>query len=116
GHARQSSREAVPARAERCAVLPYRPPRPLPAHRLRCEIGEERARADHFLRRSGRGHTGHHLGTPHDTPDQARLADMYTVEAVPAGALGNASFLVADTDRGVGLVVDHLRELERYLT
>ena len=41
---------------------------------------------------------------------------MYTVEAVPAGELGNASFLVADTDRGVGLVVDPLRDIERYLT
>src|SRR5947208_239326 len=40
---------------------------------------------------------------------------MYTVEAVPAGELGNASFLVADTDRGVGLVVDPLRDIERYL-
>ena len=40
---------------------------------------------------------------------------MYTVEAVPAGELGNASFLVADTDRGVGLVVDPLRDIERYV-
>src|SRR5256886_12543450 len=40
---------------------------------------------------------------------------MYTVEAVPAGELGNTSFLVADTDRGVGLVVDPLRDIERYL-
>ena len=40
---------------------------------------------------------------------------MYTVEAVPAGELGNASFVVADTDRGVGLVVDPLRDIERYL-
>ena len=41
---------------------------------------------------------------------------MYTVEAVPAGELGNTSFVVADTDRGVGLVVDPLRDIERYLT
>ena len=40
---------------------------------------------------------------------------MYTVEAVPAGELGNASFLVADTDRGVGMVIDPLRDIERYL-
>ena len=40
---------------------------------------------------------------------------MYTCEAIPAGELGNASFLVADTDRGVGLVVDPLRDIERYL-
>src|SRR2546430_10484818 len=40
---------------------------------------------------------------------------MYTVEAIPAPELGNASFLVADTDHGVGLVVDPLRDTERYL-
>src|SRR2546427_1578087 len=40
---------------------------------------------------------------------------MYTVEAIPAPELGNASFLVADTERGVGLVVDPLRDIERYL-
>ena len=40
---------------------------------------------------------------------------MYTVEAVPAGELGNASFLVADTDRGMGMVIDPLRDIERYL-
>src|SRR5260370_34483951 len=40
---------------------------------------------------------------------------MYTVEAIPASELGNASFLVADTDRGVGLVIDPLRDIERYL-
>jgi len=40
---------------------------------------------------------------------------MYTVEAITAGELGNASFLVADTDRGVGLVVDPLRDIERYV-
>ena len=40
---------------------------------------------------------------------------MYTVEAIPAPELGNSSFLVADTDRGVGLVIDPLRDIERYL-
>src|SRR4029077_19164829 len=40
---------------------------------------------------------------------------MYTVEAIPAHELGNSSFLVADPDSGVGLVVDPLRDLERYL-
>src|SRR2546426_2739163 len=40
---------------------------------------------------------------------------MYMVEAIPAPELGNASFLVADTDHGVGLVVDPLRDIERYL-
>ena len=40
---------------------------------------------------------------------------MYTVEAFPAPELGNASFLVADTDRGIGLVIDPLRDIDRYL-
>src|SRR5260370_9017718 len=40
---------------------------------------------------------------------------MYTVEAIPQTELGNSSFLVADTDRGVGLVIDPLRDIERYL-
>jgi hydroxyacylglutathione hydrolase len=40
---------------------------------------------------------------------------VYTVEAIPAPELGNASFLVADIERGVGLVVDPLRDIERYL-
>src|SRR5205807_9520038 len=40
---------------------------------------------------------------------------MYTVEAIPAPELGNTSFVVADTDRGVGLVIDPLRDIERYL-
>ena len=40
----------------------------------------------------------------------------YTVEAITASELGNASFVVADTDRGVGLVIDPLRDIERYLT
>src|SRR5712691_11456720 len=41
---------------------------------------------------------------------------MYTVEAVPARELGNSSFVIADTDRGVGLVIDPVRDIERYLT
>jgi hydroxyacylglutathione hydrolase len=41
---------------------------------------------------------------------------MYTVEAIPAPELGNASFLVADTDRQVAMVIDPLRDIERYLT
>jgi len=40
---------------------------------------------------------------------------MYMVEAIPAPELGNASFLVADTDHGVALVIDPLRDIERYL-
>lgn len=40
---------------------------------------------------------------------------MFKVEAIPASELGNASFVVADTDRGVGLVIDPLRDIERYL-
>src|SRR5438309_9631740 len=40
---------------------------------------------------------------------------MYTVEAIPAPGPGNTSFVVADTDRGVGLVIDPLRDIERYL-
>ena len=40
---------------------------------------------------------------------------MYTVEAVPASELGNSSFLVADQERGVGLVIDPLRDIEPYL-
>src|SRR4029077_10598712 len=40
---------------------------------------------------------------------------MYTVEAIPAHELGNSSFLVADTDHGVGFVVDPLRDIERYV-
>ncbi|HEV2477379.1 MAG TPA: rhodanese-like domain-containing protein [Candidatus Dormibacteraeota bacterium] len=40
---------------------------------------------------------------------------MYTVEAVPAPELGNTSFVVADTDRGAGVVIDPFRDIERYL-
>jgi hydroxyacylglutathione hydrolase len=41
---------------------------------------------------------------------------MYTIEAIRAPELGNASFLVADTDRRVAMVIDPLRDIERYLT
>src|SRR3984893_11731365 len=41
---------------------------------------------------------------------------MFTVEAFPATELGNASFLVADSDRGLGLVVDPYRDIDDYLT
>jgi hydroxyacylglutathione hydrolase len=41
---------------------------------------------------------------------------VYTVEAIPAPELGNTSFVLADTDRGVGAVIDPLRDIERYLT
>jgi hydroxyacylglutathione hydrolase len=41
---------------------------------------------------------------------------VYTVEAVPASELGNTSFLVADTEHGVGVVIDPFRDIERYLT
>ena len=40
---------------------------------------------------------------------------MYRVEAFPAPELGNASFLVADTDRRVGVIIDPLRDIDRYL-
>jgi len=40
---------------------------------------------------------------------------MYAVEAIPAPELGNSSFLVADTERKVALVIDPLRDIERYL-
>ncbi|MGA7910427.1 MAG: MBL fold metallo-hydrolase [Candidatus Dormiibacterota bacterium] len=40
---------------------------------------------------------------------------MFTIQAFPAPELGNASFLIADTDRGVGMVVDPLRDIDRYL-
>ncbi|GAC1475667.1 MAG: MBL fold metallo-hydrolase [Candidatus Dormibacteraceae bacterium] len=41
---------------------------------------------------------------------------MFTIEAFPAAELGNASFLIADPDRGVGLVVDPVRDVDGYLT
>jgi hydroxyacylglutathione hydrolase len=40
---------------------------------------------------------------------------LFKVEAFPAPELGNASFLVADPDRGVALVVDPLRDVGPYL-
>ena len=39
----------------------------------------------------------------------------YTVEAVPAPELGNTSFVVCDVERGVGVVIDPFRDIERYL-
>ena len=41
---------------------------------------------------------------------------MYTVEAVPAPELGNTSFVVADAEHGIGVVIDPFRDIERYLT
>ena len=41
---------------------------------------------------------------------------MFTVEAFPAPELGNSSFLLADPDQGVGLVVDPYRDIDDYLT
>src|SRR5258708_20711893 len=41
---------------------------------------------------------------------------MFTVEAFPATELGNASFLIADPDRGRGLVVDPYRRVHDSLT
>ena len=40
---------------------------------------------------------------------------MYEVEAIPAPELGNASFVAFDEDHGVGVVIDPLRDIERYL-
>jgi hydroxyacylglutathione hydrolase len=40
---------------------------------------------------------------------------VHTVEVIRAPELGNASFLVADADRGAALVIDPLRDIERYL-
>jgi hydroxyacylglutathione hydrolase len=40
---------------------------------------------------------------------------VFTTRAFPAPELGNASFLVADTDRGFGVVIDPLRDIDRYL-
>jgi hydroxyacylglutathione hydrolase len=41
---------------------------------------------------------------------------MVVVEAFPARELGNASFLLADPDHGVGLIVDPYRDVDGYLT
>ena len=41
---------------------------------------------------------------------------MVVVEAFPAPELGNASFLLADPDHGVGLVVDPYRDVDGYMT
>ena len=40
---------------------------------------------------------------------------MFKVEAVRAPELGNASFVVSDPERGVGAVIDPMRDVERYL-
>ena len=40
---------------------------------------------------------------------------MFKVEVVRAGELGNASFVVSDPDRGAGIVIDPLRDIDRYL-
>jgi hydroxyacylglutathione hydrolase len=40
---------------------------------------------------------------------------LFTVEVFRAPELGNASFLIADPDHGVGLVVDPLRDIDHYL-
>jgi hydroxyacylglutathione hydrolase len=40
---------------------------------------------------------------------------MFTVETVAAEELGNASFLVADRERGVAAVIDPLRDVDAYL-
>ena len=40
---------------------------------------------------------------------------MYTVEVIPAAELGNASFLVADSETGEALVIDPIRDIEGYL-
>jgi hydroxyacylglutathione hydrolase len=40
---------------------------------------------------------------------------VFTVEAIPAPELGNASFVVADPDHGVAMVIDPLRDIDRYL-
>lgn len=41
---------------------------------------------------------------------------MFTVELFPAPELGNASFLVADRERGVAAIIDPLRDVDAYLT
>src|SRR3989442_11792231 len=41
---------------------------------------------------------------------------MVAVEAFPARELGNASFLLADPDHGIGLVVDPYRDVDGYLS
>lgn len=41
---------------------------------------------------------------------------MFTVETFLAPELGNASFLVADRERGVALVIDPLRDVDAYLS
>jgi hydroxyacylglutathione hydrolase len=40
---------------------------------------------------------------------------MFTVEAFPAPELGNTSFLIADTERKLGVLIDPLRDIDRYM-
>jgi len=40
---------------------------------------------------------------------------VFTVEVFPAPELGNASFLVADPESGAAVVIDPLRDIDRYL-
>jgi rhodanese-related sulfurtransferase/glyoxylase-like metal-dependent hydrolase (beta-lactamase superfamily II) len=41
---------------------------------------------------------------------------VFTVESFPAPELGNSSFLVADLERGVAVVIDPLRDVDAYLS
>src|ERR1700687_3660385 len=41
---------------------------------------------------------------------------MFTVEAIRAPELGNASFLLADPDRRLAVVIDPFRDIDAYLT
>jgi hydroxyacylglutathione hydrolase len=41
---------------------------------------------------------------------------VFTVETIRAPELGNASFLVADPDRRVAVVIDPVRDIDGYLT
>src|ERR1700738_209282 len=41
---------------------------------------------------------------------------MFTVEAFPATERGSARFRVADSDRGLGLVIDPYRDVDDYFT
>jgi hydroxyacylglutathione hydrolase len=41
---------------------------------------------------------------------------MFTVETIRAPELGNASFLVADADRRIAVVIDPVRDIDAYLT
>jgi hydroxyacylglutathione hydrolase len=41
---------------------------------------------------------------------------VFTVETIRAPELGNASFLIADPDRGIAVVIDPVRDIDAYLT